>query len=198
MSRRAGNASAAVVLTLAVTGLGGCTDSPEPPPEPGATATTTLPGGESPAPDVAPTVAEILEAYEGFRQAEIDAYADPGDATGNRELLEPYVASPMLDVMTSSLDRIHQLGVVRQGTPRADATVLELRHDGSPPSALVRECLDASGWEYVDAADDAAPDAVLDNLRGAYPDRYVRFLHAVRYQDGWRLDDSAVLRSWQC
>jgi hypothetical protein len=88
--------------------------------------------------------------------------------------------------------------VVREGAPRSEAEVVEIRLDATPPAALVRECLDATDWRFVGVdGGDASPEVVA-NLQASYPDHYVRFFSATRHEDGWRFDDYALLRSWAC
>jgi hypothetical protein len=199
--RRTGAVLAAVVATVLAGGQAGCTADPS-----GAPSAAPAPAGSGipPAPVTtlspaeAAAVVEILARFEGFRQAEIDAYAEPGAADRHRERLAGYLASPLLGTVEFSLGQVHRLGVVREGAPDADSEVMEVRLDATPPAALVRECLDATDWRFVGAdGQDAAPDVVA-SLQASYPDRYVRFFSATRHDDGWRFDDYALLRSWAC
>src|SRR5690606_39252401 len=95
---------------------------------------------------------EVLAAYEAFRQAEVAIQADPEPAHVAQDQLTEYLADPLLTLTLFEIETMHRRGLVRQGEPRSEPEVVELRLDDNPPTATVRDCLDASGWRLTDRA----------------------------------------------
>jgi hypothetical protein len=185
-------ASVAVAL-----GLAGCSAEPDAgfewPDHPTSSPTPTLDPGEAAA------VAEILATFDGFRRAEVAVQADPEPAYLAQERLADYLADPLLGLALFEVEAMHRRGVVRAGEPTWHPTVTELRLDRSPPTATVRDCLDATGWRLADRDSGGPTTAESEGLPARFaPDRYVMEFSARFVENRWLFDEASVERDQRC
>lgn len=184
--------AAAIMLAGAVT-LAGCSSEPEfewpedPVPEP----TPTVDAAEADATD------ELLALVDGYRRAEITAQADPEPAYQAQDRFTEYLADPLLSSVLFELEILHQRGLVREGEPSWDPTVTELRLDDTPPTATIRDCLDATDWRLAHRGN--GEPAGADGLPARYaPDRHVVEFTAKLFDQGWLLEDARMEGDGQC
>lgn len=114
------------------------------------------------------------------------AYANPQPSHLARRQLSAYLADPLLSRTLGTLDTMQRAGIVFEGRPTWQPVVAELRLDETPPTATIRDCVDATGWRSVfeETGDPVPADDV--------PDQYVMRLHAKRFPEGWLLHDAAM------
>jgi hypothetical protein len=185
----------ACLLAASAVGLAGCAPEPEVewPADPTPAPSPTLDPAEAAA------VEEILAAFDGFRRVEVEIQADPEPAYLAEERLTDYLADPLLSLTLFELETMHRRGVVRDGRPTWSATVTELRLDDDPPSATVRDCLDATGWELADRKDGRPASAEAEGLPARFaPDRYVMEFDATRVDGRWLFAQARVERGARC
>lgn len=186
---RCGVAAAAVAVGV----LAGCSSEPEFewPEDLLEQPSATLAPAEAAAAD------EILTAFDAFRQMEIVVQADPEPAHLAQDQLSEYLADPLLTEALFEIDMMHRRGLAREGEPRWDAEVLDLQVDGAPPTATVRDCLDATGWRLTERASGATADP--DGLPARFSlDRYVMEFRAIFIDGRWLFDEARVERGEQC
>lgn len=178
-----------VVLAVALAGCG--PDPVEWPDDPTPEA--------PPAPAVSPadeaeaaTIEEILALLHGFREAEVRAHADPQPPHLARRQLAGYLADPLLSRTLGTLDAMVRAGVVFEGRPTWEPTVVELRLDETPPTAAIHDCLDTTGWRSV--FQETGNPVPADDL----PDRYVVRVEAKLFPDGWLLHDARMEEDLRC
>lgn len=199
----------AIPLTavLAATLVGCADDSNDelPPPPPPQTEPAEEP---APASTLSPAeqeaVDEILAVFDGYREAEIKAAANPQRITEVQEQLRDYMVAPVRNIIASGIETMEFLGIARVGRPTWEATVTELQL-GAYSTATVRDCVDASDWQIIDhSGGDPAPaeDGALPHFPGPLPDRYVMTFTATIYTvDGerrWLLEEGQVEREKEC
>lgn len=176
-----------VVTALAIAGVVGCAD-PEPVEWP-ADPPSAEPGQPAAAEDPAEAEAseELLALLDEFREAEVQAYADPQPVQIHRRDLRAYLADPMLMEVLATLGTMHSAGIAFEGRPSSDPTVTEVRLDADPQTATVRDCVDAARWEPVfEETGDPVPGDEL-------PDKYVMQLEAAQYPEhGWLFRDFMI------
>jgi hypothetical protein len=192
--RLGGLVATALALVL---GAAGCSASPEAggelPDLPATLPSATVDPAEAAA------IAEILAAFDGFRRAEVAIQANPEPAYLALERLGEYLADPLLGLALFEVETMHRRGVVRAGEPTWAPTVTELRLDGSPPTATVRDCLDATGWELADRDSGGPTTAESEGLPARFaPDRYVMEFNARFVVDRWLFDEARVERNERC
>lgn len=161
---------------------------PPPPSPPPAVESYAMPTD----PAEAEAVTEILELVNAFHEAEVASLADPQPPHFARRDLSPYLADPLLARTLSNLANMAEAGIVYEGRPSWDPVVAELRLDDVPPTALVRDCIEAARWQAVFAE---SGDAVAGDAR---PDRYVLRLDVKRYDERWLLHDGGIEVDAQC
>jgi hypothetical protein len=187
---RAGYAAVAAVFVLLAAG---CADEPEFewPEDPVAAPMPTVDAGEAAAAD------ELLAAFEEFRQTEITVHADPQPPDIALDQLRAHLADPLLAVTLFEVEMMHHRGLVREGEPVWEPAVVDLRLDETPPTATVRDCLDASGWRLVNEA--GGGPASTDGLPARFAlDRYVMEFDAMLVDGQWLFEDARVERNEQC
>lgn len=185
--------AAAVLVTLA--GVAACGDEPVEIEWPEGVPTAS-PALVSPSQVVDPTEAaaieEILQLVSDFRAAEISAYADPQPPHLARRDLSGYLADPLLSRTLDRLRTMREAGIVVEGQPRFDPAVHELELGATPPTATVRDCVDATAWRDVFAE---TGDAVPGDGR---PDQYVEWLELTLYDSGWLIHSTGVQEAPEC
>lgn len=184
----------AVAIMVAAAGCSSGTDAGfEWPDDPTAAPSATLDPGEAAA------VEEILTNFDEFRRAEVAIQADPEPAYLALERLADYLADPLLGVALFDVETMHRRGVVREGEPTWQPAVTELDLDGSPPTAMVRDCLDATGWLLADRDTGGPTTPESEGLPARFaPDRYVMVFHARMFEDRWLFDEANVERDERC
>lgn len=205
MRDRSGGTGAGVAATLSLllSGLAACGGG-EPSAAPAgspAGAVTTPAGSPSPTPDPfeAAAAAEIFAAYQGFREAEIALNAHPPEPGAAAAALAGYVAEPLLSRLNGHIYLLYVNDLARAGESTVEPELAELHLDEEPAWATIRDCLDTTGWRLVDreTGQPASADSVV-GLYAAEPGRHPRVLTAVRYDVGWRIEDSAWQRDETC
>lgn len=181
----------------AVLGAAGCSNDPEPSFEwPDAPMPSPTPTAD---PAEAAAVEEIMTAFDGFRRAEVAVQADPQPAYLVLDQLAAYLADPLLGLALFEVETMHSRGVVRAGEPTWQPAVTQLQLDSSPPTATVRDCLDATGWELADRDGGGPATAESAGLPARFaPDRYVMEFNARFFEDRWLFDEARVERDEQC
>lgn len=186
--------AAAVLATLA--GTAGCGDEPAeiewPEGVPTASPALASPSHVPTDPTEAAAIEEILELVSEFRIVEISAYADPQPPHLARRDLSGYLADPLLSRTLDRLRTMREAGIVIEGQPRFDSAVHELRLEATPPTATVRDCVDATDWRDVFAE---TGDPVPGDGR---PDQYVEWLELTLYDDGWLIHSTGVQEAPEC
>jgi hypothetical protein len=104
-----------------------------------------------------------------------------------RREFSPYLGDTMLSEMVGTLDDLRQAGVVFEGRAASYPTAVDVVLEATPPSATVRECVDATSWRPVfQETGDPVPGDTL-------PDRFVMTLEAIVYPEhGWLFYDFAM------
>jgi hypothetical protein len=187
-------AATAAVLGFATAG---CSGGPDPefvwPDDPTGGRSATLDPAEAAA------IEEVLAAFDGFRRTEVAIQADPRPAYQVLDQLVEFLADPLLGLALFDVQTMHERGVVRAGQPTWHPQVTELRLDGDPPTATVRDCLDATGWQLADRDGGGPTTAESEGLPARFaPDRYVMEFNARLIEDQWRFDEASVERDGQC
>lgn len=191
--RRLARLLAAAALAVAAAGTGACGQAPEVewPADPTGPPTPTVEPAE------AETIAEVLAVFDEFRQVEVALQADPVPADEAKEQLTGYLADPLLTLTLFDVATMYRRDVVREGRPTWEATVSELRLDATPPTATVRDCLDATGWELADRADGSP--APVDGLPARFaPGWYVMEFNAKSFDGRWLFDQIRVEGDERC
>lgn len=184
---------AGVAAAVLAFGAAGCGD-PEPvvwPDDPSSEGVARQPSSMGD-PAEAEATEEILAVYSGFRQLEVEAYTNPQPPHIARQQLSVYLADPLLSRTLGTLDTMLRAGVVFEGRPTWQPVVAELRLDETPPTATIRDCVDASGWRSV--FEETGEPVASDDL----PDHYVMSLDAKLFSGGWLLHDAAMEEDEQC
>lgn len=170
----------AAVLSLGLAACGGETseiewpDGPVPAEEPAPLPTTIDPA-------YAVAVEEILAVVRGFRETEARTFTDPPLPPTAEAELSDYLADPLLSQTLNTLNEMRQGGMRFEGRQQSTPEVAELALDADPPTARVRDCVDASGWRLVfDSSGEAVPG-------DGFPDRFVAWMELKEYDDGWLL-----------
>jgi hypothetical protein len=92
-----------------------------------------------------------------------------------------------------TLNDMRNAGIAFEGRPASQPTVVDLQLDATPPTAVVRDCMDATSWQAVfEETGDPVPG---DDL----PDHFVMELDAALYPEhGWLFHDFAMEEDTQC
>lgn len=126
-------------------------------------------------------VEEILAVVRGFRETEARTFTDPPLPPTAEAELSDYLADPLLSQTLNTLNEMRQGGMRFEGRQQSTPEVAELALDADPPTARVRDCVDASGWRLVfDSSGEAVPG-------DGFPDRFVAWMELKEYDDGWLL-----------
>lgn len=135
---------------------------------------------------------EIIALVEDYRIAEVASFADPKPPHIARPVLSNFLADPLLSEVLTLLNDMQQGGIAFHGEPTWMPIVTELRVDETPATAVVRDCVDATGWQSVFME---TGEPVPGDIR---PDRYVNWLNVKRFPDGWLVYDSDVEEGAEC
>jgi hypothetical protein len=156
-------------------------------------------GGSSPSPATAepsPTMdpreeqarREVLEVYDGFREASIAAAAT---ADYESTELAEYVAQPLLGTLLHDLQLMSDASIHNTGRPTWSPTVTAVRFDTTPPTATIEDCLDVTAWLVVDENGESLPTST--GLT-----RYVVVAQAKQVDDRWYIYEAEANRSQAC
>lgn len=180
------------LLLLGVLAAGGCSapvDAPRPP------ATSTSPNSST-ATATATSTADAttaatqaaLEAYRGFRRAQVAAEAI---ADARHPDLSKYAGDKALAQERANLLQLAQAGIVVTGQPVFSPEVTDMSLAVAPVVSIT-DCVDTSGWTpvYKDTGKSAAAPG--------QPARVLATAVARPYGDGWLITDLTTDRSRSC
>jgi hypothetical protein len=185
----------AMTAMMLAGGMAGCASESEPvewPDDPSAPALPELPS-VSADPAEAEAIDEILAAHRGFREVEADLYADPPSPNIVRREFSPYLGDPMLSEIVGTLNEMRNAGIAFDGQPVSEPTIVELELDATPPTATVRDCVDATNWLSVfqETGEPVPGDAL--------PSQFVMELEATVYPEhGWLFHNFAIQEETPC
>lgn len=186
-------AATATALIVVAALLGACTDpgpSPSPTPVVSTPAPTPTP---SPTPSVDPTIAQaqaaILEAYKGYWDAKIAAFADPTKDPGPE--LERFAVDKAFADVVSSVFTFRDSGIAVTGQPVLTPTVSDVEI-GTSGSATIVDCVDGTEWQpvYTATGESAAAPGQVQKL--------LTTSTAYFYVDHWTIRTSNVDREAPC
>jgi hypothetical protein len=183
----------AVAAAVLAVGLTGCAGEPEvewpdDPPQRDNAVQASPPTD----PAEAEATEEILALVQDYREVEVASYADPQPPHIARLDLSDYLADPLLSRTLVALDELQRSGIVYEGRPAWDPTVAELRLDETPPTATIRDCVDATEWRSVFQA---TGNPVQGEGR---PDHYVMRMEAKLFDEGWLLHNGGMEADAEC
>ncbi|GEK19911.1 hypothetical protein [Cellulomonas xylanilytica] len=186
-------AATATALIVVAALLGACTDpAPTPTPAPSATPSTSTPT-PSPTPSVDPTIAQaeaaILEAYQGYWDAKVAAFANPTKDPGPE--LERFAVDKAFSDVGTALFTFRDSGIAFTGAPSLNPTVSNIVI-GELGSATITDCVDSTEWQPVYTATGesaAAPGQAMTALTNST---------AYWYLDHWTIRTSDVDRGTPC
>lgn len=187
-------AVAATALIIVAALLAACTDpAPVRTQSPSISPTATPSPTPSPTPSIDPTVAQaeaaILEAYQGYWDAKVAAFADPTKDPGPE--LERFAVDKAFADVASSVFTFRDSGVSVTGRPVLSPTVSDVV-TGDSGSATIVDCVDGTGWQPIYTASGES---------AAVTGQAVRLLTtstAYYYVDHWTIRTSNVDREAPC
>lgn len=140
-------------------------------------------GSVPPSPTLDPVraaaIEEVLTVVRGFREAEARTFSDPPLPPAAEAELSGFLADPLLSQTLNTLHQMREGGMRFQGRQRSTSEVTELVLDATPPTARVRECVDASSWQLIFSdTGEAVPGE-------GYPDQFVALIDLKEYDHGW-------------
>lgn len=196
MSQRSRMARASLVLVclLSASSLASCSPGdaeadPSPSPtsvEPSSPTATPTPTTD---PEIAAAEAAILNAYRGFWDAKVAAFADP--VAEEAPALSQFAVDTALAELRANVHSLKANGITVTGTPVLTPQVSEVRL-GAGATAVVTDCVDVSNWQPVFAATGqsaAPPDQ---------PTRVLTTATAYFYDSRWTIRNSVVDRETPC
>ncbi|MFC7546448.1 hypothetical protein [Plantactinospora sp. GCM10030261] len=179
---------AAVVIAAALAGTAaGCGSPDSPAAMTGGAAPTAAPTAD----DARTTAAKqlALDAYGGYLAASRTA-EQKGDPF--HPDLRKYLADPLLTSVRVTVRDVKAHGATRTGTLRSDPTVTSVSLDAQPPTVVIQDCLDASGYRLI-YRKNSAP------VPGSAGGRYLVTATATRYSDGrWLISSGTAFRDQPC
>lgn len=186
--------TAAAIAIAAVAFLGACTtDGNEPNPTPSRTAAPSPTATPTPSPTADPEVAAaeaaVLEAYQGYWDAKVQAFADPS-APEAPSLPQFAVDTALADVRTS-VQSLKSSGITVVGEPLLAPEVSDVVL-GDTSTATIIDCVDVSDWQpmFTESGESAAdPNQAL---------RVLTTSTAYVYDGRWTIRSSEVDRDSSC
>jgi hypothetical protein len=177
-------------VVMAALLLAGCTADSEPSDQPANPAPPDLPALPSVSaanPAEAEAIEEVLAVFQGFREVEARLYAAPPPPDIVRREFSPYLGDTMLSELVGTLNDMRNAGIVFQGRVASRPSVVDIQLEGAPPTATVRDCVDATGWQPIfQQTGDPVPGEGL-------PDHFAMDLDATLYPEhGWLFHDFAM------
>ncbi|WWM28477.1 secreted protein/lipoprotein [Streptomyces sp. B21-104] len=147
--------AATLVLLLAGCAGGGADGASDAKPSGGVPSTTTEVAPETPLSSALPATpapgeaghAEVLEVYR-LMAAEYEKAYRAASAEGTD--LERYMAPAAAGEVEKDLARLAGQGAAMRGALGHDPEVTALAAAAQPPTATVRDCVDASGWQTLE------------------------------------------------
>lgn len=189
--------TATTAAILLVAGLLAACTTPPPTPSPTSSTDATAPAtptpSRAPTPSVDPTIAQaeaaILEAYQGYWDAKVAAFADPTVDPGSD--LERFAVDQAFADVASSVFTFRRNGIKVTGSPVLAPVVSEIV-TGSEGSARIVDCVDGSQWQpiYVATGEPAAVPGQATRLTTTSTAYY--------YVDHWTIRTSEVDRGSPC
>ncbi|MFJ9695227.1 hypothetical protein [Kitasatospora sp. NPDC101183] len=121
-----------------------------------------------------------LSTYQDWWKAQADAF---GSADSDGIALEAFSSGRALTDTLVGLRQLHAAKLVMTGAPRNSPVVTAVDLKSDPPTAVIEDCVDVSGWQRVDAASKAVrePSGALR--------RYVATASLRRFQEHWLIYD---------
>ncbi|TQF02176.1 hypothetical protein E6W39_07690 [Kitasatospora acidiphila] len=98
----------------------------------------------------------VLKTYQDWWAAQVKAYAG-GDPQGAQ--VRVYSADVALANVLMSLRSLQGAKMVMTGQPVLDPVVKSLDLSGTSQTAVISDCVDASGWHQADATTGSLKDA---------------------------------------
>ena len=117
--------------------------------------TPVTPSGGSGTDGIAPTDGlegaggrDALRAYQDWWAAQTDAF---GRSDSDASQLQVYSTGKALSEALANLHQLHEAKLVMIGSPRNSPVVKAIDVKADPPTAVVEDCLDVTGWRQADA-----------------------------------------------
>ena len=194
MTHRHITAGAATATALvAITALLGACSEPTPTPTTAPTSSPAMTASPSPTRTIEPTVtpaeAAILEAYDGFWDAKVAAFADPTKDPGPE--LARYAVDKALADTATSLFTFRDSGIAFTGEPTLDPVVTDVI-EGEAGTATITDCVDSSAWLpiYTATGESAAAPGQATSV--------VAISTAYFYDGHWTIRTSDIDRDTTC
>lgn len=180
-------ACAAITTTLVVTGAGCGSDDHSSDNSLAAKAPVSDPRKEAREKEAEQ---KALAAYAGYLDA---ARIAEGIPDPNHPGLRKYLADPLLTTVRVAISDVKEHGAMRTGTLISDPRVTAVSLDTVPATVTIQDCLDASGYRMVYAANRKKP------VPGHAAGRYVATATAALYDDGrWLISSGVAHRDQPC
>lgn len=186
-----GAATATALITVAAL-LAACTD-PAPTPNPSISTTATPTSTPGPTASLDPTIAQaeaaILQAYQGYWDAKVAAFADPTKDPGPE--LQRYAVDKAFSDVATTMFTFRDSGISVAGRPVLSPTVSDVVM-GESGTATIVDCVDGSAWQPIYTA---------TGKSAAAPGQAQRLLTtstAYFYADHWTIRTSNVDRQAPC
>ncbi len=91
---------------------------------------------------------DALRAYQDWWAAQTDAFSR-SDSDGSQ--LQVYSTGKALSEALANLHQLHEAKLVMIGSPRNSPVVKTIDIKADPPTAVLSDCLDVTGWHQTDA-----------------------------------------------
>ena len=131
-----------------------------------------------------------LAAYSGYLEA---ARIAEGIPDPNHPGLRKYLADPLLTTVRVAISDVKEHGAMRTGKLKSDPRVTAVSLDTVPATVTIQDCLDASGYRMVYAANRKK------QVPGHAAGRYVATATAALFDDGrWLISSGVAHRDQPC
>jgi hypothetical protein len=138
----------------------------------------------------AKAIESALAAYSGYLEDARKAESIPDPYHPD---LKRHLADPLLTRVRLAISLAKENGALRTGTLISDPRVTTVSLDTVPATVTIQDCLDASGYKMVYAANRAK------EVPGHTGGRYVATATATRYPDGrWLINTGAAHKDQPC
>jgi len=181
-------AAVAAAGTAAALALSGCGSSAPAKPAPTASASTSP--APSPSTDAATAAdAQILAAYRGYRQVEVQMFAT---GTGSATAQAKYSNGNALAQDLKALLDYQKAGVIFTGQPKLAPKVTEVDLAAKPPQATITDCFDATNWKPVYKSTGQSALTPGQSLR------YVEVITAQVLDGSWKITNVDLQKDRPC